>query len=207
MIKLSFVIPVYNQEKLLYKCVESIPKRDDIEIIIVDDGSTDNTIGIINELVSVQYPDYVGAIICKTNHGVSHARNLGLEKARGEYVMFVDSDDYLITDKINYIIDKYLPGDWDIVFYDMEFNNKIISRSTKDNRKERWGMFKIIRKSFISNLRFTVGKQYAEDKEFHVKLMKKKPKWICTNLVAYHYNYPRVGSLSYINDYEESFND
>ena len=200
--KLSFIIPVYNQEKLLYKCVSSIPKRNDIEIIIVDDGSTDNTFKIIEELVEIQYPEYVGAIICKNNHGVSHARNLGLEKASGEYIMFVDSDDYLITDKINYIIDNYLPGDYDVVFYDMEFNDKLISKSTRENRKERWGMFKIIRKTFIGNLRFTEGKNFAEDKEFHIELMKKKPKWICTNLVAYHYNYPRKGSLSYLHDYE-----
>ena len=195
MIKLSFVIPVFNQEKLLKRCVDSIPKRNDIEIIIIDDASIDNTRKTIRELVEND-PEHIGAIMCESNHGVSNARNLGLEKARGEYVMFVDSDDYLITDKVIEIMEKYLPGDYDMVLYDMEFNDGTISHSNRKNHKERWGMFKILRKTFIGNLRFTVGKNFAEDKEFHVKLIEKKPKWICTDLVAYHYNYPRKGSLS-----------
>lgn len=199
MIKVSFIVPVYNQEKLLRKCISSIPKRWDTEIIIIDDGSTDNTTKIIEELV-IEYPEHIGAIICKNNHGVSNARNLGIDKARGEYILFVDSDDYLDLNKTCKVIDSYLPGDWDMVFYNMITNNKQIYRSTRENRKTRYGMFKFIRKSFIGDIRFPIGNQYGEDRVFHVELMDKKPKWVCSDILMYHYNYPRKGSLCYLHD-------
>lgn len=198
----SFVIPVYNQEVLLKKCVKSIPKREDIEIIIVDDGSTDNTVSTISDLVH-EYPDYVGAVICKENHGVSYARNLGIEKATGDYILFLDSDDYLDYYNTSLIIDKYLvTSSWDIVFYDMMTNNKILYRSNRENRKTRYGMFKFIKRSFIGDIRFPVGKDYAEDRAFHEKIMEKNPKWVCSGILMYYYNYPRKGSLCYLHDNE-----
>lgn len=201
MIKVSFIVPVYNQEKLLQRCIRSIPKRWDIEIIIIDDGSTDKTLSIIEDLIN-EYPEHVGAIICKTNHGVSNARNLGIEKARGEYVVFIDSDDYVDAYKTCEVIDKYLPGDWDMVFYDMMTNNKQLYRSTRENRKTRYGMFKFIRKSFIGDTRFPIGMQYAEDRVFHTELIEKKPKWVCSGIMMYYYNYPREGSLCDLHDNE-----
>lgn len=200
--KVSVVIPVYNQEKLLTRCVKSIPKRWDIEIIIVDDGSTDKTTSVISDLVH-EYPEYVGAVICKTNHGVSYARNLGLEKATGEYILFLDSDDYVDTYKMCELIDRYLVADWDIVFYDMMTNNHFLYKSTRENRKTRYGMFKFIRKDFIGDLRFPTGIQYAEDRVFHQELMNKKPKWVCSGIMMYYYNYPREGSLCYLHEKEE----
>lgn len=199
--RVSFIVPVYNQEKLLKRCIKSIPKRWDTEIIIVDDGSTDKTKSVIIDLVQ-KYPEYIGAILCKTNHGVSYARNLGIEKATGEYAIFIDSDDYLDTYKTCEVIDKYLPGDWDMVFYDMMTNNKQVYKSTRENRKTRYGMFKFIRKSFIGETRFPVGVQYAEDRVFHLELMNKKPKWVCSDIMIYYYNYPREGSLCYLYDHE-----
>lgn len=199
--KVSFIIPVYNQEKLLERCIKSIPKRWDTEIIIVDDGSTDKTPDIIADLVQ-KYPNYVGAIICKTNHGVSYARNLGIEKANGEYILFLDSDDYLDLNKTALVIDHFLTGQWDMVFYDMMTNNKIIYRSTRENRKTRYGMFKFIKKSFIGDTRFPLNMNYAEDRVFHQELMEKKPNWVCSGVMMYYYNYPREGSLCYLHDKE-----
>lgn len=199
--KVSVIVPVYNQEKLLKRCIKSIPKRWDIEIIIVDDGSTDKTTSVIADLIH-EYPEYVGAIICKHNHGVSNARNIGIEKARGEYIVFVDSDDYVDTYKMCEVIDKYLPGDWDMVFYDMITNNGQLYPSKRENRKTRYGMFKFIRKSFIGDTRFPLDMNYAEDRVFHNELMEKKPKWVCTGIMMYHYNYPREGSLCYLHDNE-----
>lgn len=201
--KVSFIVPVYNQEDLLKRCIKSIPRRWDTEIIIVDDGSTDKTQSIIADLVH-EYPDHIGAVLCKTNHGVSFARNLGIEKATGEYVIFVDSDDYLDVYNTCQVIDKYLPGDWDIVYYDMVTNNGQKYRSTRENRKTRYGMFKFIRKSFIGDIRFPEGMQYAEDRIFHQALLEKKPKWVCSGIMMYHYNYPREGSLCYLHDLNES---
>lgn len=202
--KVSFIIPVYNQEKLLERCVKSIPKRWDIEIIIIDDGSTDNTASTIADLINT-YPEYVGAVLCKTNHGVSFARNLGIEKANGEYIVFVDSDDYVEPYKTCLVIDKYLPSNsWDIVYYDMITNNKQIYKSTRENRKTRYGMFKFIKKTFIADTRFPEGVQHGEDRMFHEYLLKKNPKWVCSGIVMYYYNYPRQGSLCYLHELNES---
>lgn len=202
----SFIIPVYNQEKLLKKCVKSIPKREDIEIIIIDDGSTDGTVDTIIDLVN-EYPEHVGAVICETNHGVSYARNLGIERATGEFLIFVDSDDYLDYYNTSLVIDKYLPGQWDMVFYNMITNNKVVYKSTRENRHTRYGMFKFIRKSFIGDTRFPVGQQFSEDKVFHQELMAKKPNWVCSDILMYYYNFPRKGSLCDIHDkYEGSIN-
>ncbi len=199
--KVSFIVPVYNQEKLLERCIKSIPKRWDIEIIIVDDGSTDKTPSVIAELVE-RYHDYTRAVMCKTNHGVSYARNLGIERASGEYLIFVDSDDYLDLDKTAKVIDQYLAGQWDIVFYDMITNNKQLYRSTRENRQTRYGMFKFIKKSFIGDTRFPLDINYGEDRIFHQELMEKKPQWVCSGIMMYYYNYPREGSLCDLHDKE-----
>lgn len=201
MIKVSVIVPVYNQEKLLKRCIKSIPKRWDIEVIIVDDGSTDKTPSLIIDLVH-EDPEHIGAVLCKTNHGVSHARNLGLERARGQYILFLDSDDYLDTYKTCELIDRYLVSDWDIVFYNMMTNNKTLYRSTRENRNTRYGMFKFIRKDFIDDIRFPLDMSYAEDRVFHQALMEKKPKWVCSDILLYYYNYPREGSLCYLHDNE-----
>ena len=199
--KVSFIVPVYNQEKLLERCIKSIPKRWDIEIIIIDDGSNDKTPKLIEELVE-KYHDYIRAVMCKENHGVSHARNLGIDRAIGEYLIFVDSDDYLDLDKTAKVIDMYLGGQWDMVFYDMMTNNKQLYKSTRENRKTRYGMFKFIKKSFIGNSRFPEDMNYAEDRVFHTELMEKKPNWVCSGIMMYYYNYPREGSLCYLHDKE-----
>ena len=94
MIKLSVIIPVYNVGELLYKCIESIENQslDNIEIILINDGSTDDSGKICDEISSKNNNIKV---IHKENEGVSVARNLGIRIAKGEYIGFVDSDDYI----------------------------------------------------------------------------------------------------------------
>ena len=93
--KFSFVIPVYNTGNLLKKCIASITNSisSDYEIIIIDDGSTDNSVEIINELVEL-YPAI--RLLRQPNSGQGAARNAGIRAARGEYIWFVDSDDWLL---------------------------------------------------------------------------------------------------------------
>lgn len=91
---ISIIIPTYNSERYLDECLNSIINQSykNIELIIIDDGSVDNTINIINNYCLSDNRIFV----CTTsNNGVSCARNIGLEKAKGEYILFVDSDDYL----------------------------------------------------------------------------------------------------------------
>ena len=92
---ISFIVPIFNTKEYLSKCVDSILNSgiNDYEIILVDDGSTDGSDLVCKEY-QMQYPDQIRFIL-KKNGGASSARNVGLDAANGEYVMFVDSDDYL----------------------------------------------------------------------------------------------------------------
>lgn len=113
---ISFIIPAYNAAKTIKRTVDSILKQEecgiDYEVIIVDDGSTDNIREIIN-----QYP--IGDLqrikfLRKENGGLSDARNFGLEKAEGNYIIFVDADDYINT-KLLKDIKRYIEKNIDII--------------------------------------------------------------------------------------------
>lgn len=99
MSKVSIIIPVYNAEKFLPKCLDSIIRQtyQDIEIICVNDGSKDNSLKVLQEYKA---RDSRIVIIDKINAGVSEARNDGIKKSTGEYIMFVDSDDWLELDAV-----------------------------------------------------------------------------------------------------------
>ena len=95
MVKISIVVPVYNSEKFLEKCVDSLINQtiESKEILLVNDGSTDGSQEIIDRYVS----EYPGMIKCvkQENSGQAVARNVGIENASGEFLAFLDSDDYL----------------------------------------------------------------------------------------------------------------
>ena len=95
---ISVIIPVYNVENYIGKCIDSVLNQtfQDFEIIIVNDGSTDNSQNVIDELLH-SYPEKIRSFQ-KDNGGLSSARNYALDRAKGEYVTFLDSDDYLDSD-------------------------------------------------------------------------------------------------------------
>ena len=94
--KISVIIPVYNVEEYLNECLDSIVNQTikDIEIICVDDGSTDNSLSILNEYLS---KDERFLVITQKNLGPSVSRNKGIDSAKGDYITFIDSDDYLLN--------------------------------------------------------------------------------------------------------------
>lgn len=94
-IKVSVIVPVYNVEAYLERCLDSLVKQtlEEIEIIVVNDGTKDNSQAIIDRYAAA-YPQKVISLI-KENGGLSDARNYGIPYAHGEYIGFVDSDDYL----------------------------------------------------------------------------------------------------------------
>ena len=121
---ISIILPIYNVEKYLEECLESIRNQSykDYELIIVNDGSTDESGKIVED-----YRDkfkYV-KIINQENKGISEARNTGLKYAKGEYILFVDSDDYLRKDTLEKLINTALETNSDIVIsnYYLYFHN------------------------------------------------------------------------------------
>ena len=116
--KYSVIIPVYNSEKTIKRCIDSITlqNRSDVEIIVINDGSTDESESICKALQN-EHENII--YIHQENGGVSSARNLGLSVATGEFVMFVDSDDYVDNQCFN-IIDKHTESDAD--FYQFGFS-------------------------------------------------------------------------------------
>ena len=126
-IKISVIIPVYNVEKYIRECVESVLNQTlkDIEIIAVNDGSRDNSIKIIEEYLS----DARLRIINKENGGASFARNIGMKAARGEYIYFIDSDDFIEEDVLEILYRNSESEKMDIVcscfsFYNDKTKNK-----------------------------------------------------------------------------------
>lgn len=110
---ISIIIPAYNAEKTIERCIKSIKNQDydNIEIIVIDDGSTDLTRNILEGLKK-----QVGnlKVYTKKNEGVSVARNLGIEKSNGEFIIFVDSDDYINVNMCSTLI-KYMHDNVDMV--------------------------------------------------------------------------------------------
>lgn len=100
--KISVIVPVYNTEKYIQKCLESIVNQTmkDIEIIVVNDGSKDKSEDIIEQFIKNNKSNIKIKYYKKKNGGLSDARNYGVQKATGEYIAFVDSDDYIKKDYI-----------------------------------------------------------------------------------------------------------
>lgn len=127
----SIIVPIYNAENYLEQCLESLISQTykNLEIILVDDGSIDLSLDICKKFLLLDKRIF---LYSQKNQGVSAARNLGLSKASGHYIAFVDSDDYIDKNMIKHLINLALANDADIVacgYY--AFNNKaIIKKST-----------------------------------------------------------------------------
>lgn len=113
--KLSIIVPVYGVEKYIDKCLNSLVKQSlkEIEIIVVNDGTKDNSQKIIDKYVK-KYPDKIKSYI-KENGGQGSARNYGLKKATGEYIGYVDSDDFVEKDMYKKLYNKAKENNYDIV--------------------------------------------------------------------------------------------
>ena len=112
----SIVIPVYNSEKYLRQCLDSVINQTykDLDIVCVNDGSLDNSLSILNEYASI---DNRVRVFSKENEGkgAASARNLGLQKAKGEFIQFLDSDDFFALDMIEKLLDKSLSTGAEVV--------------------------------------------------------------------------------------------
>lgn len=185
MIKVSVIVPVYNVEKYLEKCLESLVKQTlkEIEIIVVNDGTKDNSQEIIDKY-SNKYKNIKA--YKKKNGGLSSARNYGLKYAKGEYVAFVDSDDYVEYDMYEKMYNKAIENNFDIVVCDLKYvyenkstgaySNITTDISTSEEIKKSmlniypaaWN--KIYKKSLFQNSVLFKEKVWYEDVEFLYRL-------------------------------------
>lgn len=209
---ISIIVPVYNVEKYLEKCINSLISQtySNIEIILVDDGSTDSSSQIIDDYAK---KDFRIKVIHKKNGGQSEARNVGINISHGKYITFVDSDDYISIDYIEYLyclLKKY-NGDISICSVKVvnENNNKSRKEETRVEIYNKQQAFenllysqgievavyaKMYEKSYFDNIEFPVGQKY-EDIAIIYKLMDKANKIIYGNKECYFY-LTRKGSTS-----------
>lgn len=124
---ISIIIPVYNAEKLIDKCYQSIISQTftDYEVIFVNDGSSDNSLQMLNEICD-KYPNM--KVISQENQGQAVARNVGIQNAKGDFVTFVDIDDYIHEDLLRKLYEKQLQTNADIVWCNafLEKNGEVI---------------------------------------------------------------------------------
>lgn len=203
---ISVIVPIYNSEKLLAKCIDSLLAQSysDFELVLVDDGSTDRS-GIFCDDYCER--DKRIKVIHQENLGVSEARNHGLDVARGEYVCFVDSDDYVTED---YLSNFTFGVDLSVQGYMVSNRGDIIKRSYKNTYSENDAariyctsqlhsgpICKLCRTSIIKkyNVRFPKGISFSEDTIFFLRYLQYCDSISITDKVGYVY-VNREGTLS-----------
>lgn len=204
MTKVSVIIAAYNMEKYIEACVESLLKQTltEIELLIVDDGSKDGTLAIIKEY-EAKYPDKV-RVLPKENGGLSSARNWGMAYAKGEYIGFVDSDDWVDENMYQLMYEKAKAETADIVVCDLieKFPDKeIYQDATNVSNKFEFAYSacnKIFRREFVEGVEFPIGLWY-EDLEYIGKLLMKTDKVSVVQKGLYIYNC-REGSIMHNNN-------
>lgn len=194
-IKISVIIPCYNQQELVIKAIDSIPKRNDIEIIVIDDGSTDESWNNLLEYRK-KHEDIINLIYLynEENKGVAYTVNKGYDNSEGEYVVLLGSDDYFYTEAFEEAINE-LDGT-DLVYFNLQINNGEVWKLTPQNKTGLCGSVKFMRRDFIGNTRCPEDKKSGEDLYFYEELLAKNPTEKFTDITLKHYNYPRENSLT-----------
>lgn len=186
---LTIIVPVYNNEGLVLRALNSIILSDKIEIVIIDDNSTDNSVQVIKKWISENKGFSIKLIQNTKNLGPGPTVNKGYNNMDNDpeaYVLTLCDDDYLLLPVEKLL--KEIDGS-DIIYFDM-INNK--GKIYKGNTVP--GSSKIYKKSIIGKTRRS-KKRFGGDKEFYHKIMDKNPTIKNTNLLFYYYDYPRKNSL------------
>ena len=187
MIKLSIIIPMYNAEEFILKALDSIPRRDDIEVIVVDDCSTDNSYNIVKNYEGLNIKLFKN----EKNSGTGFSTNVGYDHAQGDYIVGLDNDDWLLTDNYNILVDKLYNWDYDIIYYGNEINDGKLWLGKF--RTAIWSYF--IKREFLGVKRMPTFR-WAADWYFTKDLLEQQnPRLHICNIVGYHYNFPREGSI------------
>lgn len=190
--KLSIIVPVYNVEKYLAKCLDSLVGQtvQDYEIIVVNDGSPDNSQRIIDDYAA-RYPGLIVPMM-KENGGLSSARNLGMTVAKGEFIGFVDSDDWVDVSMYERMLEVIERENADIVYCDMEdcYDDGTVVRHDVTSFTDPFKVTcsacnKLFRRSLIGNAQFPIGLWY-EDLSFVAKLLLRTERIAVIHEAFYH---------------------
>lgn len=211
---ISVIVPVYNVEQYLSRCLESILAQSysNLEIILVDDGSTDSSSSICDQVAT---RDQRITVIHKKNGGLSDARNEGLRIAKGDYITFIDSDDWVENNYVESLLNLQKKYGADLVIGENRISGKTktdkikqfqcidYSLSNKDALIQlfhsnnhayvvAWG--KLYKKDLLANFLFPIGK-FHEDEFTTYKLFYKARKICYTNKIIYNY-FQRTGNIT-----------
>ena len=185
-VNISVIIPTYNNKKTIYTAINSIPIQNNIEIIIIDDGSIDNTKELIEKIKISRNVIYIK----QKNKGVSVARNVGIKNAHGDYIMFLDSDDYYEKDIFNYIIDIIQTSHVNMIMfgYQLKEENSIKEKCTPTSSNNMQQLFfknlnngvlwmsvwnKVYNKKNLEGINFDSELKNGEDFDFNLQYLKK----------------------------------
>lgn len=223
MITVSIIIPVYNTSAFIEQCLSSIfcQTFQDFEIIIVNDGSSDNSLELCEKYQFVH--DNV-RLINQLNQGVSSARNIGISVAKGTWVTFIDSDDWIHSDYLASLV-KFTTDDYDIVmsglnYFEDKTNRQLGHERITENTSFKLNapedcfaaiqlplitspVSKLYRRSVLinSHLQFDPTLSYAEDRDFNLRFLRHCRKIVTTSYIGYQYRKAVNGSLSSKQDY------
>ena len=206
---ISIIIPVYNVEQYLNRCIDSIVNQTykNLEIILIDDGSTDNSGKICDEYA---LKDKRIKVIHKENGGLSSARNMGLKMVRGEYVGFIDPDDYIEPDMYQYLYElcqrhnvllsmcNYTRVRDGVEKIQHPVTKEIIlscNEALERFHTELFSWNKLFHKTLIKDISFSIGITYGEDMIFCVQTFDKARQIVYGSEAKYNY-IQRIGSAS-----------
>ena len=222
--KLSIIVPVYNVAPYLRKCVDSLLTQDiaDYEIILVDDGSTDNSGAIADELVDAFRLSPLASrlemrVIHQSNSGLSEARNTGTREAKGQYILFVDSDDYLQPNVLGTLMEQVRRDNLDVLRFnyqnvneqyevflpfkdakrDVDYSADVVDGETFLNKRlgpACYAVMFIVRREILDTCLFTPG-IYFEDTEWTPRMLISARRVASTPMVVYNYLW-RQGSIT-----------
>lgn len=218
---ISVIIPIYNVEHYLKRCIESVVNQTykNIEILLIDDGSTDNSGNICEE---IKYSDSRIIVFHKENGGLSDARNYGIERAKGNYILFVDSDDYINIKMIEILYNNLIKTDSDIsVCRPFKFEKEIeITENEKYDIEQELKVYdsidifrhmyddylvsvvawnKLYKKKIFEDIRFPVGKLIEDSAILHY-VFDRCNRIVYSNLELYYY-FQRKNSIMHKMNY------
>lgn len=197
----SILIPVYNTEEYLSQCLDSIVNQtySNLQVVIIDDGSKDTSLCIAQKYAK-QYP-YI-EVYHNENQGVALTRNNLLDKVKGDYVLFVDSDDWCELDMVEYLVNNAISNNTDVIVCGMvvndapvriDFQEKMLTQEETIKiflfHKEMTGSLcnKFIKMNLLHDLYFQRDISYGEDALFCWNFLQKAKQIMITNRQLYHY--------------------